>query len=96
MAAVTLTKVDTGPTGTLGATRFASQEPNVAWYTAGTISNNDTITFNAWTGPTLQNVFVKPVVSGESVDGEWAITSGNMVITLKGSATAGAFVGIAR
>ena len=98
MAAVTLTKTEAGPTGTVGATSQFETDPSISWYTAGTINNDDTTAFSNWTGPLLRNVIVKPTTTGEAASAEWALSSGTLTITYKtdGAITAGVLIGLQR
>jgi hypothetical protein len=96
MAAITLTKIDARPTGTLGGTKAVVVNPSEAWYQAGAIADADTTTFANWQGPIPQNVWVKPSVTGEAASAEWALSAGALVITYRtdGAITSGASVGI--
>ncbi len=96
MAAVTLTKVEARPVGTLGAANFWESDPSIAWYETGTVNDADTIAFSNWTGPAPEAVYCVPGTTNEGFSAEWALSSGTLTITLQGSSTAGGHVGIKR
>jgi cytochrome c556 len=98
MAAVALTKTEGKPGATIGGTKVWEDQPDWAWYTAGTIADADTTAFSNWTGQNLREVRVQPVTTGEACSAEWALSSGTLTITYRtdGSITSGALVGIRR
>jgi len=97
MAAVALTKTQGRPHGTLGATRVWESDPSVHWYTAAAITDGDTTTFTKWTGPLPRAVFTKGATTNEGFSCEFALSSGDLVLTYQGNnQTAGSLVGIQR
>lgn len=96
MAAITLTKIEARPVGTLGAAKFWESDPSIAWYQAGAINDADTITFSNWTGPLPEQVYCVPGTTNEAASAEYALSSGTLTITVQGSATTGSFIGIKR
>jgi hypothetical protein len=94
MAAITLTKSESGPAGNLGGSKDGwESDPKTSWYTMGTVNAADTITFANWTAPLPRRIMVRSVITGENSNAEWALASGTLTVTLKGNLTTGAFIG---
>jgi len=98
MAAVTLTKTQGRPHGTLGATRVWESDPSIHWYTAGAITAGaDSTTFTAWTGPLPRAVLTKNTTAAEGFSATFALSGADLVISyFGGNQTAGSLVGIQR